>query len=73
MLQSAAAPSPFTRGQSALERLRAARHEDLSEMLQGRSPEEHPELAARLQTLARDLIDEDAQRLRDDERLRTAA
>ena len=52
------------RGQSALERLRAARRDDLAELLQDWSPDEHPELAARLRTLACAFIDQDAQKLR---------
>ena len=60
------------RGQSALERLRAARRDDLAELLDGWLPDEHPELAARLQILAWELIDHDAEKLRTDEALRTA-
>jgi EmrB/QacA subfamily drug resistance transporter len=50
-------------GRAALERLRAARRDDLAELLEGWSPYQYPELAARLQILACDSIDHDAQRL----------
>jgi DNA-binding MarR family transcriptional regulator len=50
-------------GQAALERLRAARRDDLAELLEGWSPYQHPELAARLQILAVELIDQDAEKL----------
>jgi EmrB/QacA subfamily drug resistance transporter len=68
--------SPLTltqEGQAALERLRSARSQELAELLDGWSPDEHPELTARLKTLARDYIDEDTRSLNDDELLRTAA
>jgi hypothetical protein len=42
-------------------------------VLDGWPPDEHPELSARLETLARDFIDEDTRRLRHDEGLRSAA
>ena len=61
------------RGQSALERLRTARRNGLAALLAGWSPDRHPELAARLQTMARELIDEDAEKLRDGEGFRTDA
>jgi DNA-binding MarR family transcriptional regulator len=58
------APLTLTeRGQAALERLRAARRDDLAELLEGWSPFRHPELAARLRILARELIDQDAEKL----------
>ena len=60
-------------GEAALERMRAARGEDLADLLQGWSPDAHPELAARLQMLAAEFIDHDAQKLRTDDALRTAA
>ncbi len=68
--------SPLTltgQGQSALGRLRAARSQELTALLDGWSPDEHPELTARLQTLAREYIDEDTRKLNDDELLAAAA
>ena len=59
-------------GQSALERLRRAREDGLRELLEDRAPEQEAELDERLKTLARDCIDQDAARLRRDERLREA-
>ena len=58
------APLSLTeRGQAALERLRGARRDDLAELLEGWSPFRHPELAARLEILAWELIDQDAEKL----------
>ena len=51
------------RGQAALERLRAAHRDDLAELLEGWSPFRHLEAAARLQILAWELIDQDAEEL----------
>ena len=59
-------------GRSAMERLCAAREDDLRELLDGWASERDPELAERLRSLARDCIDADAARLRHDEGLRTA-
>jgi DNA-binding MarR family transcriptional regulator len=60
-------------GRTALERLRAARAEDLADLLDGWSPDRHAELRCRLRGLACDLIDTDTPRLRSDDHLRTAA
>ena len=60
-------------GRSAIERLRAAREDDLRELLDGWPPEQEPELDQRLRSLARDCMNADAARLRRDERLRSAA
>jgi DNA-binding MarR family transcriptional regulator len=60
-------------GRSALERLRAAREDDLRELLDGSPTEQDPELDQRLRSLARDCMNADAARLRRDERLRSAA
>jgi DNA-binding MarR family transcriptional regulator len=60
-------------GRSAIERLRAARENDLRELLDGWPPEQEPELDQRLRSLARDCMNADAARLRRDERLRSAA
>jgi DNA-binding MarR family transcriptional regulator len=60
-------------GQAALERLRSARSQELAGLLDGWSPDEHPELTARLKTLARAYIDEDTRSLSDDELLRKAS
>jgi hypothetical protein len=58
------APLSLTeRGQAAPERLRGARRDDLAELLEGWSPFRHPELAARLEILAWELIDQDAEKL----------
>jgi DNA-binding MarR family transcriptional regulator len=68
--------SPLTltqEGQAALERLRSARSQELTALLDGWSPDEHPELTARLRALAREYIDEDTRSLNDDELLRPAA
>jgi DNA-binding MarR family transcriptional regulator len=60
-------------GAPALQRLRAARRHELAGMLDGWSPDEHPELAARLWTLAREFIEQDTRRLNSDETFRMAA
>jgi len=60
-------------GGSALERLRRARQDGLRELLVDWSPDHEAELDLRLEALARDCIDLDAARLRDDEALREAA
>ena len=60
-------------GQSAMERLCAAREDDLRKLLDGWLPEQDPELDERLRSLARDCIDADAARLHRDEGLRSAA
>ena len=60
-------------GRSAIERLRAAREDDLRELLDGWPPEQEAELDQRLRSLARDCMNADAARLRRDERLRSAA
>jgi DNA-binding MarR family transcriptional regulator len=60
-------------GRSAMERLCAAREDDLRELLDGWLPEQDPELDERLRSLARDCIDADAASLRRDEGLRSAA
>jgi DNA-binding MarR family transcriptional regulator len=59
--------------QSALERPRRARADGLRALLDDWSPEQGAELDERPKTLARDSIDGDAARLRDDEGLREAA
>ncbi len=46
-------------GHSAVDRLTAARRDGLTELLAGWSPGEHPELARRLEQLARDLLADD--------------
>ncbi len=46
-------------GRSAVDRLTAARRDGLTELLAGWSPGEHPELATRLEQLARDLLADD--------------
>jgi DNA-binding MarR family transcriptional regulator len=46
-------------GRAAVDRLVAARREGLAELLAGWSPEQHPELATRLQELARELLADD--------------
>jgi EmrB/QacA subfamily drug resistance transporter len=52
-------------GQAALARLTAARRDGLAELLSGWAPDRHPELAARLQQLAHDLLADDERLLRD--------
>ncbi|MCY0905038.1 MDR family MFS transporter [Arthrobacter sp. H14-L1] len=46
-------------GRSVVDRLTAARRDGLTELLSGWSPGEHPELARRLEQLARDLLADD--------------
>jgi EmrB/QacA subfamily drug resistance transporter len=46
-------------GREAMGRLTAARRDGLADLLAGWSPEEHPELAARLQELAHELLADD--------------
>ncbi|MBG0740788.1 MFS transporter [Paeniglutamicibacter antarcticus] len=46
-------------GRSAVDRLTTARRDGLTELLAGWSPGEHPELATRLEQLARDLLADD--------------
>jgi EmrB/QacA subfamily drug resistance transporter len=46
-------------GHAAAERLVAARHQGLTDLLDGWSPDEHPELAQRLADLARELLADD--------------
>jgi DNA-binding MarR family transcriptional regulator len=60
-------------GQSAFEQLRRAREDGLRELIDDWAPEQETELDERLKTLARDCIEQDAARLRRDERLRSAA
>jgi DNA-binding MarR family transcriptional regulator len=55
-------------GRAALDRLTAARRDGLAELLAGWSPHEHPELAARLQELAHDLLADDDRILSDAQR-----
>ncbi|MDQ2826453.1 MAG: MFS transporter [Actinomycetota bacterium] len=52
-------------GQSALDRLTTARRDGLSDLLAGWAPEDHPELAQRLQELAHDLLADDELMLRE--------
>jgi EmrB/QacA subfamily drug resistance transporter len=51
--------APSDAGQAALDGLTAARRDGLAELLRGWSPEDHPELAARLRDLARELLAHD--------------
>jgi DNA-binding MarR family transcriptional regulator len=48
-------------GRCALEKLVEARREDLNELLEGWSPEEHEELARLLERLARELLRDDSE------------
>jgi len=59
-------------GRAALDRLTAARCDGLSDLLAGWSPEEHAELAERLQQLAHDLLADGDRMLRDAEPTRSA-
>ncbi|MGH3496030.1 MAG: MFS transporter [Nocardioidaceae bacterium] len=54
-------------GHDAAARLTDARRAGLADLLKGFSPEQHPELATRLQALARELLADDSTLLRDAE------
>ncbi len=57
--------TPTAVGRATLDRLTAARRDGLADLLDGWSPEQHPELASCLQRLARELLADDSRLLHD--------
>jgi DNA-binding MarR family transcriptional regulator len=54
-----------TRGQDAIDRLRAARRAGLTELLEGWDPEDHPEIGVMVRQLAHELLADDEKLLAD--------